>query len=83
MTYSVINIVPSSCFGEQSDEENDYGGDGQWDGKTRWDHVPKVKVRAEELGVIGNKLCDHIQKEFRPSTTTKLTTLSFFFIFGL
>jgi hypothetical protein len=28
-------------------------------------------------------LCDHIQKEFRPSTTTKLTTLSFFFIFGL
>jgi hypothetical protein len=47
MTYSVVNIVPSSRSGEQSDKEDDYGGDGQWDGKTRWDHVPKVKVRAE------------------------------------
>jgi hypothetical protein len=34
MTYSVINIVPSSRSGEQSNEEDDYGGDGQWDGKT-------------------------------------------------
>jgi hypothetical protein len=63
MTYSVVNIVPSSRSGEQSDEEDGYGGDGQWDGKTRWDHVPKVKVRAEQLGVIGNKLRNRIQKE--------------------
>jgi hypothetical protein len=47
MTYSVINIVLSSCFGEQLDKEDGYGGNGQWDGKTRWDHVPKVKVRAK------------------------------------
>jgi len=63
MIYSVVNLVPSSHFGEQSDEEDGYGGDGQWDGKTRLDHVPKVKVRAEQLGVIGNKLRDRIQKE--------------------
>jgi hypothetical protein len=63
MTYSIINIVPSSRFGEQLDEEDGYGGDGQWDGKTRWDHLPKVKVRAEQLGVIGCKLRDRIQKE--------------------
>jgi len=56
MIYSVINIMPSSHPGEQSDEEDNYGGDGQWDGKTRWDHVPMVKVRAEQLGVIDNKL---------------------------
>ncbi len=47
MTYSVINIVLSSYFGEQLDKEDGYGGNGQWDGKTRWDHVPKVKVRAK------------------------------------
>jgi len=63
MTYSVVNIVPSSRSGEQSDEEDGYGGDGRWDGKTRWDHLPKVKVRAEQLGVIGSKLRDRIQKE--------------------
>jgi hypothetical protein len=63
MTYSVVNIVPSSRSHEQSDEEDGYGGDGQWDGKTRWDHVPKVKVRAEQLGMIGSKLRDRIQKE--------------------
>jgi hypothetical protein len=63
MTYSVVNIVPSSHSGEQSDEEDGYGGDGQWDGKTRWDHVPKVKVRAKQLGVINSKLCNCIQKE--------------------
>jgi hypothetical protein len=56
MTYSVVNIMPSSRSGEQSDEEDGYGGDGRWDGKTRWDHLPKVKVKAEQLGVIGNKL---------------------------
>jgi len=28
MTYSVVNIVPSSRSGEQSDEEDGYGGDG-------------------------------------------------------
>jgi hypothetical protein len=56
MTYSVVNIVPSSRSGEQSDEEDGYGGDGQWDGKTRWAHLPKVKVRAKQLGVIGSKL---------------------------
>jgi len=55
--------VRQSRFGEQSDEEDGYGGDGQWDGKTRWDHVPKVKVRAEQLGVISSKLCDRIHKE--------------------
>ncbi len=63
MTYLIINIVPSSRFGEQLDEEDGYAGDGQWDGKTRWDHLPKVKVRAEQLGVIGSKLRDRIQKE--------------------
>ncbi len=47
MIYLVVNIVPSSRSGEQSNEEDGYGGDGQWDGKTRWDHVPKVKVRVE------------------------------------
>jgi hypothetical protein len=41
MTYSVVNIVPSSRSGEQLDEEDGYGGDGRWDGKTRWDHLPK------------------------------------------
>jgi hypothetical protein len=56
MTYLVVNIVPSSRSGEQSDEEDGYGGDGRWDGKTRWDHLPKVKVRAEQLGVIDSKL---------------------------
>jgi hypothetical protein len=60
MTYLVVNIVPSSHSGVQSDEEDGYGGNGQWDGKTRWDHVPKVKVRAEQLGVIGSKLRDRI-----------------------
>ncbi len=25
--------------------------------------MPKVKVRAEQLGMIDSKLCDHIQKE--------------------
>ncbi len=30
MTYSVVNIVPSSRSGEQSDKEDGYGGDGQW-----------------------------------------------------
>ncbi len=34
MTYSVVNIMSSSCSGEQSDEEDSYGGDGRWDGKT-------------------------------------------------
>ncbi len=34
MTYSVVNIMPSSRFGEQSDKEDACGGDGQWDGKT-------------------------------------------------
>ncbi|CAM6070487.1 unnamed protein product [Sphagnum tenellum] len=63
MSYSVVNTMLSSHFGEQSDEEDRYGGDGQWDGKTRWDHVPKVKVRAQQLGVIGSKLRDRIQKE--------------------
>jgi len=62
MTYSIVNIVPSSHFGEQSDEEDGYSGDGRWDGKTRWDHLPKVKVRAEQLGVIDNWLRDRIQK---------------------
>jgi hypothetical protein len=62
MTHSVVNIVPSSRFGEQSDEDG-CGGDGQWDGKTQWDHMPKVKVKVEQLGVIGNKLHDRIQKE--------------------
>ncbi len=52
--------MPSSRSGEQSDSSGD---DSQWDGKTRWDHLPKVKVRAEQLGVIGNKLRDRIQKE--------------------
>jgi len=60
MTYSVVNIVPSSRSGEQLDEEDGYGGNGRWDGKTRWDHLPKVKVKAEQLGVIGNKLQDRI-----------------------
>jgi hypothetical protein len=60
MTYSVANIVPSSCSSEELDEEDGYGGDGQWDGKTQWDHVPKVKVRVKQLGVIGNKLRDRI-----------------------
>jgi hypothetical protein len=63
MTYSVVNIVLSSRSGEQSNEEDGYGGDGRWDGKTRWDYLPKVKVRAEQLGVISNKLRDHMQKE--------------------
>jgi len=63
MTYSVVNIVPSSHSGAQSDEEDRYGGNGQWDGKTRWDHVPKVKVRSEQLGVICSKLQERIQKE--------------------
>jgi hypothetical protein len=63
MTYSVVNIMPSSRSGEQSDEEDGYGGDGRWDGKTRWDHLSKVKVRVEQLGVIGSKLRDRIQKE--------------------
>jgi len=63
MTYSVVNIMLSSCFGEQSDKEDACGGDGQWDGKTQWDHMPKVEVRAEQLGVINSKLHDHIQKE--------------------
>jgi hypothetical protein len=63
MTYSVVDIVPSLCSGEQSNEEDGVGGEGQWDGKTRWDHLPKVKVIAEQLGVINNKLCDRIQKE--------------------
>lgn len=62
MTYSIVNVVLLSHSGEQSDEEND-SDNGQWDGKTRWDHLPKVKVRAEQLGVIGNKLHDYIQKE--------------------
>jgi hypothetical protein len=60
MIFSVVNIVLSSRFGEQSGEEDGYGGDGQWDGKTQWDHVPKVKVRDEQLGVIDNKLRDRI-----------------------
>jgi hypothetical protein len=34
MTYSIVDIVPSSRSGEQSDEEDDGGDDGQWDGKT-------------------------------------------------
>jgi hypothetical protein len=42
------------------DEEDGGSGDGQWDGKTRWDHLPKVKVRTKQLGVIGSKLRDHI-----------------------
>jgi hypothetical protein len=63
MTYLVVNIMPSSRFGKQSDKEDGYGGNGQWDGKTRWDHMPKVKVRAKQLGVIDNNLRDHIQKE--------------------
>jgi hypothetical protein len=60
MTCSVVNIVPSSRSGEESDKEDGYGGDGQWDGKTQWDHVPKVKVRVEQLGMIGSKLRDRI-----------------------
>jgi hypothetical protein len=63
MTYSIVDVVPSSHFGEQLDKEDDSGDNGQWDGKTRWDHLPKVKVRAKQLGVIGNKSCDRIQKE--------------------
>jgi len=63
MTYSVVDVVLSSRFGEQSDEENISGDDDQWDGKTRWDHLPKVKVRTKQLGVIGSKLHNHTQKE--------------------
>jgi hypothetical protein len=63
MTYSVVDVMPSSHFGEQLDEEDDSGGENQWDGKTRRDHLPKVKVKAEQLGMIGNKLHDCIQKE--------------------
>jgi len=62
MTYLVVDVVLSSRSGEQSDEE-DGGNNDQWDGKTSWDHLPKVKVRAEQLGVIGSKLHDYIQKE--------------------
>jgi hypothetical protein len=59
-----VDVVLSSRFGEQSDEEGDGGnGNGQWDGKTRWNHLPKVNVKAKRLGVIGNKLHDRIQKE--------------------
>jgi len=47
MTYLVVNIVPSSGSSEQLDEEDSCGGDGQWDGKTWWDDVPKVKVRIK------------------------------------
>jgi hypothetical protein len=42
------------------DGEDGGGDDGQWDGKTRWDHLPKVKVRAKQLGIIGNNLRDRI-----------------------
>ncbi len=63
MTYSIIDIVPSSCSSELSNKEDDDDGDGQWDGKTRRDHLPKVKVKAKQLGMINNKLHDHMQKE--------------------
>ncbi len=60
MIYLVVNVVPSFHSGEQSDEEDSSDGNGQWDGKTRWDHLPKVKVRAKQLGVVGSKLRDRI-----------------------
>jgi hypothetical protein len=63
MTYSVINVVLSSRSDEQSDKEDGGNNNDQWDGKTSWDHLPKVKVRAEQLGMIGSKLHDYIQKE--------------------
>jgi hypothetical protein len=43
----IVDVMPSSHFGEQSNEEDGNGSDGQWDDKTRWDHLPKVKVRVE------------------------------------
>jgi hypothetical protein len=58
--YLVVNIMSSCCSGELSDEEESNNNDGQWDGKTRWDHLPKVKVKAKQLGVIDNKLHDRI-----------------------
>jgi len=61
MIYSIVDVVLSSCSGEESDEEDNGGDDSQWDGKTHWDHLPKV--RAKQMGVIGSKLCDRIQKE--------------------
>jgi hypothetical protein len=63
MTYSVVNVVSSYRSGEQSDEEDNSGDNDQWDGKTHWDHLPKVKVKVEQLGVIDSKLRDRIQKE--------------------
>jgi hypothetical protein len=60
MTYLVIDVVPSSHSCEQSNKEDD-SGDSQWDGKTHWDHLPKVKVINEQLGVItSNKSQIHI-----------------------
>jgi hypothetical protein len=47
MTYSVVDITLSSRSSEESNEEDNDDDNGQWDGKTRWDHLPKVKVRAE------------------------------------
>jgi hypothetical protein len=44
MTYSIIDVVPSSYFSEQSDEEDGGNDNDQWDGKTHWDHLPRVKV---------------------------------------
>jgi hypothetical protein len=34
MTYLIVNVMPSSRSGEQSDEEDNSGGNGQWGGKT-------------------------------------------------
>jgi hypothetical protein len=47
MTYSVVDITLSSRSSEESNEEDNDDDNGQWDGKTRWDHLPKVKVRAK------------------------------------
>jgi hypothetical protein len=60
MTYLVVDVVLSSRSGEESDEEDGGNNKDQWDGKTSWDHLPKVKVKAEQLGMIGNKLHDYI-----------------------
>jgi hypothetical protein len=34
MTYLVVNVVPSFRSNEQLDEEDNSGGNDQWDGKT-------------------------------------------------
>ncbi|CAK9223701.1 unnamed protein product [Sphagnum troendelagicum] len=66
MTYSVIDVVLSSRSGERSNEEDGGNNNNQRDGKTSWDHLPKVKDVDNAKELFKSAFVDEATHLFRP-----------------